>query len=130
MVKATGNGKAGRQSKKTEKPKGTLSEKGQIEITIVPNHSSSFPSFYANYASVSHTATEMFLDFCLLGLPYSVDLEQKAATVPVVARIIIPPQMAEGLIKALQAQMEKQKRVAEKGGLFIPIPVKAESGKS
>lgn len=123
MAKASGNGKGGRRAKRTESLKGTPEKREQMEITIAPDHSSAFPTFYANYASVSHTASEFDLDFCLLASPFTVDLEQKSISLPVVARIIIPPVMIGGLIDALKAQMEKQQETAQIGKFIVPVPV-------
>lgn len=126
MPKASGNGKDGKRSKRVGSP----TKEREIEIRIIPDHSSTFPTFYANYASVSHTASEFDLDFCLLASPFTVDLEQKSVSIPVVARIIIPPVMIEGLINALKAQMEKQKDTAQKGKFIVPIPDPSKGGKS
>lgn len=100
----------------------------QKQLTIVPAYPPAFPSFYANYASVSHTASEVFIDYCLMGMPYNVDLENGQVTAPVIARIVLPPTVASGLVTALQAQTEKQKDTAKAGTLVVPIPKPKKAG--
>lgn len=97
-------------------------------LTIVPAYPNPFPSFYANYASVSHTASEIFIDCCLMGMPYDVNLDESQVTVPVIARIIMPPTVAIGLITALQAQTEKQKETVTKGTLVVAALSKPKEG--
>lgn len=118
-----GNGSTSKSSKKAaasaaEEPK---------QLTVVPIYPPSFPSFYANYASVSHTASEVFIDCCVMGMPYNVNLEEGQVMTPVVARIILPPSVATGLITALQSQTEKQKDTVKAGTLVVPIPKSKEA---
>ncbi len=50
---------------KVEKP---LKE-GQAQLTIAPDYSHAFPTFYSNYIQVSHTGSEAFLEVaCWLSL--------------------------------------------------------------
>lgn len=123
---ATKSSKKGSRSKKAAKPGGDNSrgrpraaDNNEATLTVTPDYTPQFPYFYSNYASVSHTSTEFFLDFCLLGLPYRVDLENKTAAVPVVARIVIPPRMMESLITAMQSQVDKQKEAVARGSISI-----------
>lgn len=96
-------------------------KEGQEALTLAPDYSDSFSTFYANFAYVSHTNSEIMVDFCLVSLPYSVDLETKEARVPVVCRIIIPPLLVDGLMKALKIQQEKQQATAQVKAIAIPI---------
>jgi hypothetical protein len=89
----------------------------EFQIGLVPNYEKAFPSFYSNYAVVSHTASELCIDFCVLAPPHDVDVEKKTASVPVVARALIPVSLTEGLIDALRDQLSKH--AAEKGKLVI-----------
>ncbi len=118
-----GDGRGG--SSKTSK-KAIVAKESQ-QLTVVPSYNAPFPSFYANYASVTHTASEIFIDCCVMGMPYNVNLEEAQVLTPVVARIILPPTVASGLITALQAQAEKQKDTAKAGTVAVSIP-KPKSG--
>jgi len=89
----------------------------ELQIDLVPNYEKAFPSFYSNYAVVSHTASELCIDFCVLAPPHAVDLEKKTASVPVVARALIPIILTDELINALRDQLSKHD--AEKGKCVI-----------
>ncbi len=98
-------------------------------LAVVPSYDSPFPSFYANYASVSHTASEFFIDCCVMGMPYNVNLEEAQVMSPVIARIILPPTVASGLITALESQVEKHKETAKGGTLVVSVPKPQSEGK-
>jgi hypothetical protein len=107
----------GKRSKKTR----SLKEGQKAQLTIAPDYSGEFPTFYANYVQVSHTVSEVFLDCCLLALPYNIDLDKNKVTTPVVARVVIPPKIMTGLIKALEVQAKKQEAAAKSENLALPI---------
>lgn len=108
---------SGRNRKTKESPK-----QGQLAgLAIAPDYSHPFPAFYANYIQVSHSSSEAFLDCCLLALPYNLELEEKRVTTPVVVRVIIPPIIMTGLIKALDEQAKKQQETIKSGVLALPI---------
>lgn len=108
--------------KRTLKRKALPPKEGQkVDLTLVPDHGEPFPSYYGNFAYVSHTNSEIIVDFCLLSLPYNVDIEEKQARVPVKCRIILPPVLIEGLVKALELQQEKQAATAQSQSIAIPI---------
>lgn len=109
-----------------------LKEGQQRQLTIIPDYGNRFPAFYSNYIQVSHTASEVYLDCCLLALPYNLELEGGKVTTPIVARIIFPPKIMTGLIKALDDQAKKQQETAKLGTLALPMPTskpKKEGGK-
>jgi Protein of unknown function (DUF3467) len=85
------------------------------------DYRSGFPTVYSNFALVSHTADDLSLDFCLLAPPYNPQFETKTVAVPVVARVIIPSGMVEGLVEALRLQSGKQASEREAGGVIIPV---------
>jgi hypothetical protein len=115
-----GKGKASKASPSAKKA--AAAETKETKLTVVASYPNPFPSFYANYASVSHTASEFFIDCAILALPYNVNLQDAQVLAPVIARIILPPGVATGLITALQAQVEKQKKTAKEGTLVLPKP--------
>ncbi len=121
-TKGKGRGGSSKASKK-------IADKAPQRLTVVPSYDTAFPSFYANYASVTHTASEIFIDCCVMGMPYNVDLEGGKVMTPVIARIIVPPPVASGLITALQAQTEKQKETAKAETLALSVPKPKRGGK-
>jgi hypothetical protein len=121
------NGK-GNASKTQSRKKAAPTADEPKNLTIIPSYPNPFPSFYANYASVTHSASEFFIDCALMATPYDVNLEARQAMAPVIARIIFPPPVAAGLIKALEAQVEKHKKTVETGTVAISLP-KPEAGK-
>ncbi|HEY6230464.1 MAG TPA: DUF3467 domain-containing protein [Pyrinomonadaceae bacterium] len=118
--KGSGRGGSAKTSKKAS------AAKEEQKLTVVPSYNAPFPSFYANYASVTHTASEIFIDCCVMGMPYNVNLEEAQVLTPVVARVILPPAVASGLVTALQAQTEKQKITAQSGTVSVPSPKSGE----
>jgi len=117
-----GKGKASKASTAAKKKPTAVAETKEIKLTVVASYPNPFPSFYANYASVSHSASEFFIDCAILALPYNVNLQDAQVLAPVIARIILPPGVASGLITALQTQIEKQKKTAKEGTLVLPKP--------
>jgi hypothetical protein len=102
---------------KSKEPKDGQAHSQEFQINLVPNYEKAFPSFYSNYAVVSHTASELCIDFCVLAPPHAVDVEKKTAGVPVIARALIPVNLTDGLINALRDQLSKH--AAEKGMFVI-----------
>jgi hypothetical protein len=114
-------GGKGRASKTSASNGASVLQEG-ASLKIVPAYPNPFPSFYANYASVTHSTSEIFIDCALVAMPYQVDLEEAQVQAPVIARIILPPTVAAGLITALQAQTEKQKVTVKTGTLAVGMP--------
>ena len=119
---ATKRGGKGKASKKPENNGAPATAPTEQQLTIVPAYPNPFPSFYANYASVSHSTSEIFIDCALVAMPYDVNLEESQVLAPVIARIILPPPVAAGLVTALQAQTEKQKVTQSTGTLAVVAP--------
>ena len=84
--------------KKKQPTKKPLVKTGD-QVTIAPDYSRAFPTFYANFAMVNHSQTDITVDLCLLAPPYQIRTGDKTvALVPPVARIVLPGKMIEGLI--------------------------------
>ena len=98
--------------KERDSPK-TPAKREEFQLQIIANYEQSFPTFYSNVATVSHTPAELCIDFCLLAPPHKVDVEKKTSKVPVIARMLVPEDMAKGLVKALEAQIEKFQKTKE-----------------
>jgi Protein of unknown function (DUF3467) len=95
---------------------------GQAEpesLTLRADYKSSFPTFYANFAVVSHTPEDLTVDFCLIAPPINVNAQEKTLSAPVVARVMIPPGMADGLVKAIQTQLSKQSQEREARSMIV-----------
>jgi hypothetical protein len=79
---------------------------------IIPDHTANSPRVYANYVQVSISPIDCTLTFCdVLGPQSEEDAlkMQKTGTLPapVKAVMVIPTQIVDGLIQALQAQRQK-----------------------
>jgi hypothetical protein len=89
-------------------------------VQIVADHSLNSPRIYSNFVQVSMTPLDCTLTFCDVVGPQS---EEEALRIqktgvlpsPVKAVLVIPNQIVDGLIQALQAQREKQT-----GDLSVP----------
>jgi hypothetical protein len=82
-------------------------------IQIVPDHALSSHRIYSNYVQVSISPIDCTLTFCDVIGPQTEEEALKmqktgALPSPVKAVIVIPTQIVEGLVMALQAQREKQ----------------------
>jgi len=81
-------------------------------VQIIPDHTTNSPRVYANYVQVSISPIDCTLTFCdVLGPQSEEDAlkMQKTGTLPAPVRavMVIPTQIVEGLIQALQAQRQK-----------------------
>ena len=86
-----------------------MSERKQINFTIVPDDSGDHPRTYANFCAISHTPFDFTLSFCEV-LPLSEkDIQAAEADhivrAPVRARVVVPLQVIPNLINALQEHM-------------------------
>ena len=83
------------------------------QVQIIADSTMSSPRVYSNFVQVSMTPLDCTLTFCDVIGPQS---EEEALRVqktglmpsPVKAILVIPNQIVDGLIQALQAQKEKQ----------------------
>jgi len=96
-------------------------EKAPGGFNVEPSYDDPYPSCYSNYASVSHTLTEICIDFCTIAAPYRVDMNNGVLRVPVVAQVLLQSEVARGLINALQEQLTKQAQERERGTIIIPV---------
>ena len=86
-----------------------------------PDYQAPFSTVYSNFALVSHTGDDLAVDFCLIAPPYRTQTESKTVPVPVIARVIVPPGLAQGLIEALRIQLEKQTSERQAGQITLPV---------
>jgi hypothetical protein len=86
-----------------------MSERKQVNFTIVPEDEPSGPRTYSNFCAIAHTPFDFTLTFCEV-LPLSEkDIrqagEEHVVKAPVRARIVVPVQFIPNLITALQEHM-------------------------
>lgn len=108
------------QRKASDSTKSKSSKTGQLAVSFQPEYDHDFPTVYSNFASISHTNNEFCLDFCLLAPPYRVDVDNKVVAANVIARIMIPPKLVEGLMEALRIELEKHSKDRPET-LMIPV---------
>ncbi|HTI36904.1 MAG TPA: DUF3467 domain-containing protein [Vicinamibacterales bacterium] len=86
-----------------------MTERKQINFTIVPDDQGDSPRTYANFCAISHTPFDFTLSFCEVQPLSQRDVEAAEADhvvrAPVRARIVLPLQVVPNLIAALQEHM-------------------------
>jgi hypothetical protein len=93
-------------------------------LQIIADYSRTSPRVYANYVQVSMSPIDCTLSFCdVLGPMNDEDAlrMQKTGTLPAPVRavLVIPNQIVDGLIQALQAQREKQAGMSKPTGTMV-----------
>jgi hypothetical protein len=86
-----------------------MSERKQVNLTIVPDETSLTPRTYANFCGIAHTPFDFTLTFCEV-MPISEQDVREAGPehiikAPVRARLVVPVQFVPNLIAALQEHM-------------------------
>jgi hypothetical protein len=86
-----------------------MTERKQINFTILPEEGVSEPRTYANFCAVNHTPFDFTLTFCEV-MPLSEkeirDAEaEHVVRAPIRARLVLPVQFVPTLIAALQENM-------------------------
>jgi hypothetical protein len=86
-----------------------MSERKQVNLTIVPDDSSQAPRTYANFCAIAHTPFDFTLTFCEV-MPISErDVRdagpEQVIKAPARARLVVPVQFIPNLITALQEHM-------------------------
>ncbi len=86
-----------------------MTDRKQINFTIVPDDTGDLPRTYANFCAISHTPFDFTLAFCEV-LPLSErDIQNAEAEhvvrAPVRAKVVVPLQVVPNLIAALQEHM-------------------------
>ena len=86
-----------------------MTDRKQINFTIVPDDTADLPRTYANFCAISHTPFDFTLAFCEV-LPLSErDIQNAEAEhvvrAPVRAKMVVPLQVVPNLIAALQEHM-------------------------
>jgi hypothetical protein len=86
-----------------------MTERKQINFTIVPEDGDTEPRIYSNFCAVNHTPFDFTLTFCEV-MPLSEKEIREAEAdhlvrAPIRARIVLPVQFVPTLIAALQENM-------------------------
>jgi hypothetical protein len=86
-----------------------MSERKQINFTIVPDERSAASRVYANFCAISHTPFDITLTFCEV-MPLTEQDVRDAETeqvvkAPVRSKVCVPVQVVPSLIAALQEHM-------------------------
>lgn len=97
--------------------------------TFAPDYSGDFPTYYANLGSVSHSPYDLCIDFCTIAPPHKISNNGGNLFVgaPVTVRVVVPPEMAEGLIEALQTRLERYQEEKGEGRMTVVQPKKDQS---
>ena len=86
-----------------------MTQRKQINFTIVPDESSDAPRTYANFCAISHTPFDFTLTFCEVLPPSEKEVReaetQRVLHAPVRSRIVVPMQFVPNLINALQEHL-------------------------
>ena len=80
----------------------------RIPPTVVPVYESRIPTIYANFASVSSTPQEIFIDFCVVAPPLDIDAKNQLRS-QVITRIIANQDFAQALVQAISTNLARKK---------------------
>jgi hypothetical protein len=100
-----------------------MSERKQINFTIIPDDDSREPRTYANFCGVNHTPFDFTLTFCEVQPLSEKEIRDAEAEhvvkAPVRAKIVLPVQFVPTLIAALQENL----RIYSESHSAQPVPV-------
>ena len=86
-----------------------MTERKQINFTIIPEDGGNEPRTYANFCAVNHTPFDFTLTFCEVQPLSEKEIREAEAEhivrAPVRARLVLPVQFVPTLIAALQENM-------------------------
>jgi hypothetical protein len=89
-----------------------MSERKQINFTIVPDEPAAVARTYSNFCAIAHTPFDCTLTFCEVQPLSEQDIKQveggaidHVVRAPVRARIVLPLQSVPALLAALQEQL-------------------------
>ena len=86
-----------------------MTERKQINFTIVPEENSNVPRTYANFCAVNHTPFDFTLSFCEVQPLSEKEIREAEAEhiirAPVRSRLVLPVQFIPTLIAALQENL-------------------------
>jgi Protein of unknown function (DUF3467) len=86
-----------------------MTDRKQINFTIVPDENTTAPRVYANFCSVAHTPFDFTLTFCEVTPLSEKEIREAEAEhtvrAPIRSRIVMPVQFVPTLIAALQENL-------------------------
>lgn len=105
-----------------------MTERKQINFTILPEEGSSEPRTYANFCAVNHTPFDFTLTFCEVQPLSEREIREAESEhivrAPVRARLVLPVQFVPTLIAALQENM----RIFSESHATPPLPAPVDKG--
>ena len=105
-----------------------MSERKQINFTIIPDDDSREPRTYANFCGVNHTPFDFTLTFCEVQPLSEREIRDAEAEhvvkAPVRAKIVLPVQFVPTLIAALQENLRIYSEAHSAQGPPAPMPDK------
>ena len=105
-----------------------MTDRKQINFTIVPEDGGSAPRTYANFCAVNHTPFDFTLTFCEVQPLSEKEIREAEhehiVRAPVRARVVLPVQFIPALIAALQENL----RVFSESHSPQPVPAPPGSG--
>jgi hypothetical protein len=83
-----------------------MSEKKQVNFTVVPDDAPEVPRVYSNFCGIQHSPFDFTLTFCEMPPIGEREIhearESNVVRAPVRSRLVVPIQMVPGLVAALQ----------------------------
>lgn len=99
-----------------------MSDRKQINFTIVPDDGAAGPRTYANFCAVNHTPFDFTLTFCEVEPLSEREIREAehehVVRAPVRARVVMPVQFVPTLVAALQENL----RVYQESHAPVPPP--------
>ena len=97
-----------------------MTDRKQINFTIVPEEGDNGPRIYANFCAVNHTPFDFTLTFCDVQPLSEKEIRDAEAEhvvrAPIRARLVLPVQFIPTLIAALQENMRIFSESHQQGG--------------
>ena len=111
-----------------------MSEKKQVNFTVVPDEAPEVPRIYSNFCGIQHSPFDFTLTFCEMPPIGERELiaaqESNVVRAPVRSRLVVPIQMIPGLVAALQViaiMVSEQKALSELAHVMERVPQVLES---
>ena len=103
-----------------------MTERKQINFTILPEEDSNVPRTYANFCAVNHTPFDFTLSFCEVQPLSEKEIREAESEhiirAPIRSRLVLPVQFIPTLIAALQENMRVFQESHAQGQAPAPAP--------
>ena len=81
-----------------------MASAARAQLKVIPVVPDDVPVVYSNMVTVNRSSLEYFLTFCFVQLRPDLTPAQESVPATAKVQVILPPDVAKGLIAALQAQ--------------------------